>query len=81
MPPSIQLRSEHVVPYIDRLDRHSPAGHRASPRGAARAGRTGVTEGVLRILGAIPGLELVDLAQPRVGCMCNRRPVADYKRR
>ena len=41
----------------------------------------GVTEGVMKILGAIPGLELVDLAQPRVGYMCNSlAPVADYKR-
>jgi heterodisulfide reductase subunit D len=44
-------------------------------------GVAGVTEGVLRILGAIPGLEVVDLAQPRVGYMCNSlAPVAAYKR-
>jgi hypothetical protein len=36
---------------------------------------------VLKILGAIPGLEIVDLAQPRVGYMCNSlAPVAAYKR-
>jgi heterodisulfide reductase subunit D len=41
----------------------------------------GVTEGVLRILRAIPGLEVVDLEQPRVGYMCNSlAPVAAYKR-
>ena len=44
-------------------------------------GVPGVTEGVVKILGAIPGLELVDLAQPRVGYMCNSlAPVAAYKR-
>jgi len=44
-------------------------------------GVAGVTEGVLKILGAIPGLEVVDLAQPRVGYMCNSlAPVAAYKR-
>ena len=41
----------------------------------------GVTEGVLKILGAIPGLDVVDLAQPRVGYMCNSlAPVAAFKR-
>jgi heterodisulfide reductase subunit D len=41
----------------------------------------GVTEGVLRILRAIPGLEVVDLGQPRVGYMCNSlAPVPAYKR-
>ena len=76
---------EHVVPYIaDRLDRLRP--HLVHPvrRRVAlheHPGVTGVTEGVIKILGAIPGLELVDLAQPRVGYMCNSlAPVADYKR-
>jgi Fe-S oxidoreductase len=76
---------EHVVPYIaDRLDRLRP--HLVHPvrRRVAlheHPGVPGVTEGVVRILGAIPGLELVDLAQPRVGYMCNSlAPVADYKR-
>ena len=41
----------------------------------------GVTEGVVKILTAIPGLELVDLEQPRVGYMCNSlAPVPAYKR-
>ena len=41
----------------------------------------GVTEGVIKILTAIPGLELVDLEQPRVGYMCNSlAPVPAYKR-
>ncbi|MDO8301404.1 hypothetical protein, partial [Lacisediminimonas sp.] len=34
-----------------------------------------------RILQAIPGLEFVDLQQPRVGYMCNTlQPLPDYKR-
>jgi hypothetical protein len=41
----------------------------------------GVTEAVLKILRAIPGLEVVELDQPRVGYMCNSlAPVAAYKR-
>ncbi|MGH7390544.1 MAG: heterodisulfide reductase-related iron-sulfur binding cluster [Candidatus Rokuibacteriota bacterium] len=76
---------EHVVPYIaDRLDRLTPHFVRPVPRRVAlheHPGVAGVTEGVMKILGAIPGLELVDLAQPRVGYMCNSlAPVADYKR-
>jgi heterodisulfide reductase subunit D len=76
---------EHVVPYIaDRLDRLAP--HFVRPVGKRVAlhehpGVAGITEGVLKILRAIPGLEVVDLAQPRVGYMCNSlAPVADYKR-
>jgi Fe-S oxidoreductase len=76
---------EHVVPYIaDRLDRLRP--HLVKPvrRRVAlheHPGVPGVTEGVVKILGAIPGLELVDLAQPRVGYMCNSlAPVPAYKR-
>jgi hypothetical protein len=76
---------EHVVPYIaDRLDRLTPHFvHRVERRVALHEhpGVRGVTEGVLKILGAIPGLEIVDLAQPRVGYMCNSlAPVMDYKR-
>ena len=42
---------------------------------------SGVTEGAIKILTAIPGLELVDLEQPRVGYMCNSlAPVPAYKR-
>jgi hypothetical protein len=76
---------EHVVPYIAaRLDRLRP--HLVHPvrRRVAlheHPGVAGVTEGVLAILGAIPGLEVVDLDRPRVGYMCNSlAPVADYKR-
>jgi heterodisulfide reductase subunit D len=76
---------EHVVPYMaDRLDRLRP--HLVLPvrRRVAlheHPGVPGVTEGALKILGAIPGLEVVDLAQPRVGYMCNSlAPVAAFKR-
>ena len=83
MPPGFAL--EHVVPYVaDRLDRLRPHFvHRVEKRVALHEhpGVAGVTEGVLKILGAIPGLEIVDLAQPRVGYMCNSlAPVAAYKR-
>jgi Fe-S oxidoreductase len=76
---------EHVVPYVaDRLDRLTPHFVRRVDMRVAlheHPGVAGVTEGVLRILRAIPGLEVVDLGQPRVGYMCNSlAPVADYKR-
>ncbi len=76
---------EHVVPYIaDRLDRLTPHFVRPVRKRVAlheHPGVKGVTEGVMEVLGAIPGLELVDLAQPRVGYMCNSlAPVVDYKR-
>jgi Fe-S oxidoreductase len=82
-PPSFAL--EHVVPYIAaRLDRLAPHFvHRVDKRVALHEhpGVGGVTEGALEILGAIPGLTIVDLAQPRVGYMCNSlAPVPDYKR-
>jgi Fe-S oxidoreductase len=76
---------EHVVPYIaDRLERLRPHFIHPLPRRVAlheHPGVPGVTEGALKILGAIPGLQVVDLAQPRVGYMCNSlAPVAAYKR-
>ena len=76
---------EHVVPYIaSRLDRLTPhLVHPVRKRVALHEhpGVAGVSEGVVKILNAIPGLELVDLGQPRVGYMCNSlAPVADYKR-
>jgi heterodisulfide reductase subunit D len=82
-PPTFAL--EHVVPYIAaRLERLTPHFVRRVEQRVAlheHPGVAGVTEGVLRILGAIPGLEVVDLAQPRVGYMCNSlAPVAAYKR-
>ena len=76
---------EHVVPFIagrlDTLRAHFV--HRVEKRVALHEhpGVGGVTEGVLKILGAIPGLTVVDLAQPRVGYMCNSlAPVPAYKR-
>ena len=76
---------EHVVPYIaDRLDRLLPhLVHPVQRRVALHEhpGVPGVAEGVLKILGAIPGLTVVDLDQPRVGYMCNSlAPVPAYKR-
>ena len=76
---------EHVVPYIasriETLRTHFV--RRVEKRVALHEhpGVAGVTEGVLKILGAIPGLTIVDLAQPRVGYMCNSlAPVPAYKR-
>src|SRR4249920_533197 len=76
---------EHVVPYIaariDLLRRHFV--HPINKRVALHEhpGVAGVTEGAIKILTAIPGLELVDLEQPRVGYMCNSlAPVPAYKR-
>ncbi len=44
-------------------------------------GVAGIAEAAENILKAIPGLEFVDLAQPRVGYMCNTLSVLpDYKR-
>jgi len=79
------LALEHVVPYIaDRIDVLRSHFVRPVPRRVAlheHPGVARVTEGVVRILSAIPGLELVDLGQPRVGYMCNSlAPVPAYKR-
>ena len=76
---------QHVVPYVaDRLDRLAPHLVRPVPKRVAlheHPGVAGVTEGVLKILGAVPGLEVVELGSPRVGYMCNSlAPVAAYKR-
>jgi heterodisulfide reductase subunit D len=44
-------------------------------------GIAGVSEAARAILEAVPGLEFIDLAQPRVGYMCNTlNPLPDYKR-
>jgi heterodisulfide reductase subunit D len=44
-------------------------------------GVTGVSEAAVALLEAIPGLEYVDLEQPRVGYMCNTlQPLPAYKR-
>ena len=66
---------EHVVPYIAaRIERLRPHFvHSIHKRVALHEhpGVAGVTEGAIKILTAIPGLELVDLEQPRVDYMCN----------
>src|SRR2546423_67483 len=82
-PPAFAL--DHVVPYIAaRLDQLTPHFVRRVDKRVAlheHPGVGGVTEGVLKILGAIPGLTIVDLEQPRVGYMCNSlAPVPAYKR-
>jgi hypothetical protein len=76
---------EHVVPYIaGRIERLRPHFIRPLHKRVAlheHPGVAGVTEGAIKILTAIPGLELVDLQQPRVGYMCNSlAPVPAYKR-
>ncbi len=76
---------EHVVPYIaeriETLRRHFVRPVRQRVALHEHPGVAGVTEGVLTILGAIPGLTVVDLAQPRVGYMCNSlAPLPAYKR-
>jgi len=76
---------EHVVPFIaSRIETlRSHFVRRVDKRVALHEhpGVGGVTEGVLKILGAIPGLTIVDLEQPRVGYMCNSlAPVPAYKR-
>ena len=80
-----EIAIEHVVPFIaDRLEVLRPNFVRRVEKRVAlheHPGVRGVTEGVVKILSAIPGLDLVDLEQPRVGYMCNSlAPVADYKR-
>jgi heterodisulfide reductase subunit D len=76
---------QHVVPYIaERIELLRPHfTHPVNKRIALHEhpGVAGVTEGAIKILAAIPGLELVDLEQPRVGYMCNSlAPVPAYKR-
>jgi heterodisulfide reductase subunit D len=76
---------DHVIPYIaQRIETLRPHFVRRVDRRVAlheHPGVGGVTEGALTILRAIPGLTVVDLAQPRVGYMCNSlAPVPAYKR-
>jgi heterodisulfide reductase subunit D len=76
---------EHVVSYIAaRIELLRPHFIHAINKRIAlheHPGVAGVTEGAVKILTAIPGLELVDLEQPRVGYMCNSlAPVPAYKR-
>src|SRR6476661_5773408 len=76
---------EHVVHYIAaRIELLRP--HFVHPINKRIAlhehpGVAGVTEGAIKILTAIPGLELVDLEQPRGAYRCNSlAPVPAYKR-
>jgi hypothetical protein len=76
---------QHVVPYMAaRIDFLRPHFIHAVKKRIAlheHPGIAGVTEGVTTILNAIPGIEIVDLGQPRVGYMCNSlAPVPAYKR-
>ncbi len=76
---------QHVVPYIaERIELLRPHFIRPVNKRIAlheHPGVAGVTEGAIKILAAIPGVELVDLEQPRVGYMCNSlAPVPAYKR-
>jgi heterodisulfide reductase subunit D len=80
-----ELPLGHVIPYIaERLDRLRTHLTRPVHRRVAlheHPGVARVTESVVAILRAIPGLELVDLEQPRVGYMCNSlAPLPAYKR-
>jgi Fe-S oxidoreductase len=75
----------HVVPYIaariEILRSHFVRSVNKRIALHEHPGVAGVTEGVVKILSAIPGITIVDLEQPRVGYMCNSlAPVPDYKR-
>jgi Fe-S oxidoreductase len=81
----VSFNLEHVVPYIAaRVEQLRPHLIRPINKRVAlheHPGVAGVTDGAIKILRAIPGLELVDLEQPRVGYMCNSlAPVPAYKR-
>jgi Fe-S oxidoreductase len=73
-----------VVFLASRLDRLRPLmRHRVEKRVGLHEhpGIAGVSEAAQRILRAIPGVELVELEQPRVGYMCNTlQPLPAYKR-
>lgn len=73
-----------VVFLAERLDRLRPLmRHRVEKRVGLHEhpGVAGVSDAAVRILKAIPGLDFVDLAQPRVGWMCNTlQPLPAYKR-
>jgi heterodisulfide reductase subunit D len=76
---------QHVIPYIaSRIGLLRPHFIRSVKKRIAlheHPGIAGVTEGVTTILNAIPGIEMIDLEQPRVGYMCNSlAPVPAYKR-
>ncbi len=71
----------YLAQHIDRL--RPLLRHRVEKRVALHEhpGVAGVSAAALNLLGAIPGLELVDLEQPSVGWMCNTlQPLPEYKR-
>ena len=73
-----------VIHLASRLDDLRPLlVHRVEKRVGLHEhpGVPGITEAAEQILRAVPGLEFVDLAQPRVGYMCNALSVLpEYKR-
>lgn len=73
-----------VVYLASRLDRLRPLmRHRVEKRVGLHEhpGVGGVSEAAERIVRAIPGVEFVELQQPRVGYMCNTlQPLPAYKR-
>jgi heterodisulfide reductase subunit D len=73
-----------IVWLADRLDDLRPMmTQRVEKRIALHEhpGVAGVTEAAIRLLKAVPGLELVDLEQPSVGYMCNTlQPLPAFKR-
>ena len=73
-----------VVYLASRLDRLQPLMTRPVNKRVGlheHPGLAGVTESVIRILRAIPGLEYVELEQPQLGYMCNTlAPLPDVKR-
>jgi hypothetical protein len=80
---SYQLEA-FVIFVASQLDRLKPLlRHRVEKRVGLHEhpGVAGVTEAAVSLLRAIPGLDFVDLEQPRVGWMCNTlQPLPAYKR-
>jgi heterodisulfide reductase subunit D len=73
-----------VIYLAGQLDRLKPLlRHRVEKRVGLHEhpGIAGVTEAAVSLLRAIPGLDFVDLEQPRVGWMCNTlQPLPQFKR-
>jgi heterodisulfide reductase subunit D len=82
---ALSYELEAFVIYVaSQLDRLKPLlRHRVEKRVGLHEhpGVAGVTEAAVSLLRAIPGLDFVDLEQPRVGWMCNTlQPLPAYKR-
>jgi len=85
---SVGSRPFEMTPFMrfigERTDRLRPLlRHRVPMRVALHRhpGITGVVEAAIRLLTAVPGVELVDLGLPAVGLMSNAlRTLPDYKR-